>query len=198
MRPVRDYAAIATRIVPASDADATMRLVVDALWVGLHPTGVSWVGFYLHKACDELVLGPRRDKPACSPIGLHGACGQCFRTGEPIIVTDVKELGENYIACDPRDQSEVVLPMFDPQGRCYGVLDLDSHDLAAFDQRDVDGLERILEYAGLTHSRPHANDSLGDRPGGISAVERERNMLLFYCAIWIPVLLFIGFVFFAC
>ena len=36
---------------------------------------VSWVGFYFLGE-GEMTLGPRRDKPACSPIGLHGACGR--------------------------------------------------------------------------------------------------------------------------
>lgn len=127
-----------------------MRHVVDALWETLHDTGISWVGFYLHEGSDELVLGPMRDKPACSPIGMHGVCGQVFRSGEPLSVRDVRELGPNYIACDPRDLSEVVLPVFDDAGECWGVLDLDSFDTDAFDRSDVEGLNRVLRAAKLT------------------------------------------------
>ncbi len=127
-----------------------MRTVVDALWHGLHSTGVSWVGFYVYEGADELVLAARQPKPACSPIGLHGACGQAFRSRRPLVVRDVRELGDQYVACDPRDQSEVVVPLLDPDGSCWGVLDLDSHDVGSFSQTDVDGLLKVLRAAELT------------------------------------------------
>jgi putative methionine-R-sulfoxide reductase with GAF domain len=132
------------------DRTQRMQAVVDALWEALHPTGVSWVGFYLHEAGDELVLGPRRDKPACSPIGLHGACGQAYSSRSPLAVRDVAELGDGYIACDPRDRSELVLPLLGEDGKCWAVLDLDSHDVGAFDDTDVAGLLGVLVAAGLT------------------------------------------------
>lgn len=130
---------------------ARMQAVVDALWDALHLTGVSWLGFYVHEGGDELVLGPRRDEPTCSPIGLHGACGRAFKEREPLVVQDVTELGEGYIACDPRDRSELVLPLFDESGACWGVLDLDSHETGSFDDSDIEGFQRILLAAGLTH-----------------------------------------------
>ncbi len=135
---------------PLADRNLRMQKVVDLLWELLHPTGVSWVGFYLHVGGDELILGPRRDKPACSPIGLHGACGKAFVSRNPLLVRDVAELGENYIACDPRDRSEVVLPLVNEDDTCWGVLDLDSHEVGAFDESDVAGLRRILRKAGLS------------------------------------------------
>lgn len=145
----RPYDEVIARITPTGDRDADMRAVVDALWDALNDTGVSWVGFYLPDG-DELVLGPRRDKPACSPIGLHGACGQCYRSGVSVVVWDVKELGENYVACDPRDQSEVVVPCLGEEGACWAVLDLDSFDVGAFNDEDVAGLTGVLRAAGLT------------------------------------------------
>jgi putative methionine-R-sulfoxide reductase with GAF domain len=149
MHAQRDYAAIAARLSPMGDEAARLRAVVDALWDGLHATGVSWVGFYVHEGGDELILAARRDKPACSPIGLHGACGRVFLARTPLIVRDVAELGANYIACDPRDRSEVVLPLIRADGTCWGVLDLDSHDVASFDAVDVAGLTLVLRTAGL-------------------------------------------------
>ena len=145
----REYDEIAAMLSAVGGREQRMRAVVDALWEGLMGTGVSWVGFYLPEGADQLVLGPRRDKPACSPIGLHGVCGAAYRTGRPQIVADVKALGENYVACDPRDRSEVVVPLLDAAGKCTAVLDLDSHEVGSFDESDVEGLKAVLRAAGL-------------------------------------------------
>lgn len=155
---------------PHSDRAARMRIVVDALWEALSSAGVSWVGFYLHDpdnalslgatADAPLVLGPHRDKPACSPIGLAGVCGQAFTSGQTRIVRDVRELGEDYIACDPRDRSEIVIPLFacgaNGARSCWGVFDVDSHAVGAFDKRDEAGLKAALAAAGLLDAPPGA------------------------------------------
>lgn len=137
-----------------------MRGVVDLLWTafgdsGPHTPGrgFSWVGFYLYgPGPEEMTLAVRRNKPACSPIGLHGMCGRCWQTQRPIVVDDVSTLGAGYIACDPKDRSELVVPCLDADGSCWGVLDADSWDLAAFDGHDADGVEELLQFCGLTAS----------------------------------------------
>lgn len=146
----RNYQPIIDSVEPGLSRPAAMRAVVDGIWDAFANAGVSWVGFYLHESGDELVLDYRRDKPACSPIGMHGACGKAFKDAKPLVVRDVKDLGENYVACDPRDRSEVVLPCIDATGKCWGVLDLDSFDIGAFDDSDVNGLTQLLRKAGLT------------------------------------------------
>ncbi|MBL8877664.1 MAG: GAF domain-containing protein [Phycisphaerales bacterium] len=161
----RDYSALIDSISTVGSREQRMRAVADAIWSAHAQTGVSWVGFYFattepeaagkyapsEDAALQLVLGPCRNKPACSPIGLHGACGRCFLSGAPLVVRDVRELGANYIACDPRDHSEVVVPCTNENGKCWGVLDLDSFEVGAFDHHDVDGLTLLLRTAGLTH-----------------------------------------------
>lgn len=159
-RTVRDYAAIA-HVLPADIAlrsrEERMQIVVDAVWNALHDQGVSWVGFYVdhpHLPDDQrLILGPRRDKPACSPIGMHGVCGQTLLRKEIMIVRDPAELAQggrpNYIACDPRDRAEVAVPLIDESGMCWGVFDVDSWEVGAFDQRDADGFAGILRAACL-------------------------------------------------
>ncbi|MBL0920545.1 MAG: GAF domain-containing protein [Phycisphaerales bacterium] len=158
----RDYSLVRSRLgrLAGLSREAKMAAFVDAVWDAFRDRGVSWVGFYLAgEDRASMVLGPRRDKPACSPIGLHGACGQCFRSGAPLVVRDVAELGEGYIACDPRDRSEVVLPLFDAERPhldaggsrgCWGVLDVDSHEVGAFTRRDADELAALLRDVGLS------------------------------------------------
>ena len=143
-RYARAAAAIGAAIPPAVPGEARMLIIVDALWeeFGEHRP-VSWVGFYLLGE-GEMTLGPRRDKPACSPIGLHGACGAAALSGKTVVVRDVRELGENYIACDPRDLSEIVVPVRARDGRVTGVLDIDSYSVGAFGETDRIALEQLV------------------------------------------------------
>jgi putative methionine-R-sulfoxide reductase with GAF domain len=133
-----------------------MRLAVDLMWDHLQRAGVSWIGFYVDQPQEpddrRMVLGPCRDKPACSPIGLHGVCGQALRSKQTRIVRDVRDLGDKYIACDPRDRSEIVIPLSDGSGACWAVLDVDSHEVNSFDESDDAGLRRVLAAAGLLNA----------------------------------------------
>lgn len=138
------------QIQPADGRQTRMSRTIDTLWELLHPHDVSWIGFYLHEAEPELTLGPRRNKPACSPIGLHGACGRAFTSGSALVIGDVRSLGESYIACDPRDLAEVVVPCFEADGRCWGVLDADSYSPNAFTLDDALRLAELLRQVGLS------------------------------------------------
>jgi putative methionine-R-sulfoxide reductase with GAF domain len=133
--------------------------LTDALWTALHPRGISWIGFYVESpdrpaalagADGEMLLAARRDKPACSPIGFHGVCGQGFLEEAVRLVEDVGLLGAGYIACDPRDRSELVVPIY-RNGIRWGVLDADSHEAACFGDSDIVGICGVLRAAGLLH-----------------------------------------------
>jgi putative methionine-R-sulfoxide reductase with GAF domain len=157
----RDYGAIADAAAGLRDlpADERLRRFTDIAWDHVARTGVSWLGFYLLAPdAASLILGPCRDKPACSPLDLRGehvgVCARCWREKRALIVRDVAALGPDYVACDPRDRSEVVVPLLDAAGACSGVLDLDSHDTGSFTERDAAGLHMALLAAGLT-AAPH-------------------------------------------
>lgn len=155
----RDYTGLLTACRRLTgDRAARMAGLVDCAWDALSSEDVSWLGFYLPdpENADQMLLGPRRDKPACSPIGLHGACGQSLRQHTTLVVRDVAALGEGYVACDPKDLAELVIPMFDSHGECWGVFDLDSFTRGAFTTRDADMLHECLVAAGLTKGKPPA------------------------------------------
>ena len=127
-------------------ADRMMREVVDVLWDAFADSPYSWCGFYLLAADGKsLVLGPHRDKPACSPLPMHGVCGRVASSGQALVVPDVKALGEAHIACDPRNLSEIVLPVFAKDGKVWAVFDVDSAAPSAFDEMDQRWLEKILK-----------------------------------------------------
>ncbi|MCE2885466.1 MAG: hypothetical protein LW806_11280 [Planctomycetaceae bacterium] len=172
------YASLRLRAEPLAGLapDARLQPLSDLLWDALSPCGLSWGGFYLidpslplHRERREgaMLLAARRDKPACSPIGLHGVCGQGFLEEATRLVEDVALLGAGYIACDPRDRSELVMPIY-RNGACWGVLDLDSHEVACFGAADIRGLEGVLRAAQLLDRTPPVRaDRLQDRVGSL-------------------------------
>ncbi|MBY0111656.1 MAG: hypothetical protein K2Y21_02455 [Phycisphaerales bacterium] len=156
---MRDYAPLFASAKVATDRVAAMRRFLELTWKAFGddaPTAerktISWIGFYERDPGDaaQMVLVDREPKPACSPIGLHGMCGRGMVENNSIIIDDVRTLGGNYIACDPRDQSELVVPLVDAKGVCFGVLDIDSYAIGAFDERDAEQMHRLLVAFGLT------------------------------------------------
>lgn len=103
---------------------------------------LNWAGFYLLKG-DELVLGPFQGKIACMRIKVgRGVCGTAAANQASVVVPNVHEF-PGHIACDSASNSEIVIPLLH-QGRLLGVLDLDSPNLARFDNEDARGLEQIV------------------------------------------------------
>ncbi len=56
---------------------------------------------------------------------------------------DVKE-ADNYVACDTETQSEIVVPCFQ-DGKFRTVLDIDSPNVADFDEVDQKALEALVK-----------------------------------------------------
>jgi GAF domain-containing protein len=105
---------------------------------------LNWVGFYLFDpARGELRLGPFQGKPACVRIPLgKGVCGAAASRRETVIVPDVHAFA-GHIACDSASKSELVVPIV-ANGQLVGVLDLDSPELARFDDADARGVEALV------------------------------------------------------
>ena len=139
--------------------DLRRQAFVELWWHSYRCAGgaaMSWVGFYIDRPGEpedaRLVLGHRLPKPACSPIGMHGACGQALASARSLVVIDVADLGAGYVACDPRDRSELVVPCLRPDGTAWGVFDVDSHEVGAFADADALLCERCLRAAGLSEA----------------------------------------------
>jgi len=151
----RDYSEVIRHVSETAarlpSVEERMRAVVECLWREMEVKSVSWLGFYLiNDARNAMTLFYCLPRPACSPIGLHGVCGKAWREREAQVVEDVHALGEGHIVCDPANLSEVVVPCLSQDGSCWGVLDLDSRENAAFSRDDASGLARVLRAAALT------------------------------------------------
>ena len=122
-----------------ANATAAIRACIDK---------TSWVGFYIMKK-GQLVLGPFQGNVACVRIALgRGVCGTAAAERRSVIVPDVEKFA-GHIACDSGSRSEIVVPIFSPpSGKLVAVLDLDSYQLAAFDDLDAAGLLPIAALLG--------------------------------------------------
>lgn len=110
----------------------------------IHETfGFWWTGFYIVKG-NQLVLGPFQGPIACTRIPYgKGVCGTAWQRLETIVVPDVEEF-PGHIACSSLSRSEIVVPIF-RNNSVYAVLDIDSKELATFDNIDKEWLEKIVE-----------------------------------------------------
>lgn len=106
--------------------------------------GFFWVGFYLVKQ-DELVLGPFQGPVACTRIRKgRGVCGMAWQEAVTQLVPDVDAF-PGHIACSSLSRSEIVVPLC-RGGEVWGVLDIDSDQLATFDDTDRLYLEQLATY----------------------------------------------------
>ncbi len=106
--------------------------------------GWFWIGFYLVEV-NELVLGPFQGPVACTRIQKSkGVCGAAWASEATIVVEDVEKF-PGHIACSSLSKSEIVVPLI-KNGKVIGVLDIDSTELATFDQTDQLELEKICQW----------------------------------------------------
>jgi len=138
-----DYASLARELASllAGESDLianaanTVALIFDAV------PRLNWVGFYFMKG-SELVVGPFQGKPACVRIALGaGVCGEAAAQRATVVVPDVNRFA-GHITCDAASRSEIVMPLIVGDD-LIGVLDIDSPELARFDDADQSGLERL-------------------------------------------------------
>lgn len=102
-----------------------------------------WTGFYLLDG-EELIVGPYQGPVACQLLAKDtGVCWAGIKQGKSIIVPDVHQF-PGHIACDSRSNSEIVVPVYGPDGKIEGVLDVDSRDFDAFDETDRFWLEKMV------------------------------------------------------
>ncbi len=112
-----------------------------------------WAGFY-RLVDGQLLVGPYQGPLACSLLlPPDGVCWQGITGGKSIIVPDVHAFA-GHVACDPRSQSEIVVPVRNEAGKICAVLDVDSDKSDSFGAQDQLGLEKIvsLVFSGLKNT----------------------------------------------
>ena len=139
------YRLLTDQIHSLIDGETDSVAVMATVCAAIHETmGFFWTGFY-RVVGDELVLGPFQGHVACMHIAYgRGVCGSAWRQKNTIVVPDVEQF-PGHIACSSLSRSEIVVPVISASGDVLAVLDIDSKELATFDETDRKYLEIICE-----------------------------------------------------
>ena len=146
MEKAEKYKLLAEQIKALIEGEKDEVAVMANVAAAIHQEmGFWWTGFYRVKD-SELVLGPFQGPVACMHIPFgKGVCGSAWKAGETIVVPDVEQF-PGHIACSSESRSEIVVPIISKKGEITGVLDIDSRDLATFDEVDKMWLEKIVAF----------------------------------------------------
>ena len=147
----------------AQRSGAAFEDILQAAVRGLHDLDdrFHWTGIYELFPDNVLRLGPFIGAPTDHVfIGVgRGVCGTAVAERRNINVPDVR-LVTNYLACSTETRSELVV-LIRKGEKIYAQVDIDSHQVAVFDDRSVARVQRVADWlAALYESR----DRLGRAP----------------------------------
>jgi GAF domain-containing protein len=130
----------------ATKSDQTDILQTTARLIAAFSHAYHWCGFYMAQA-DGLHVGPY-----VGPETQHtriefdqGICGAAYTNRKTLIIPNVNN-DPRHIACSLATKSELVAPILD-EGRCLGLIDIDSDREGHFGQDDqemFDSIARLL------------------------------------------------------
>ena len=141
-----DYTYVAKTIESLTEGEDDVIALMATVACELHHSDdrFDWTGFYRVTSPKMLKIGPYQGGHGCLRIPFsHGVCGAAARLGKTQLVPDVDAF-VGHIACASSTLSEIVLPVWGKAGDLLAVLDIDSNQLDAFTQTDVDALAEIL------------------------------------------------------
>ena len=153
MEKEEKYQLLVQQVEALTAGETDMIAIMSNVAAAIHETmGFFWTGFYRvapvavskdREETSELILGPFQGPVACVHISYgRGVCGTAWQRRETIVVPDVEQF-PGHIACSSLSRSEIVVPVFSQNGDVRAVLDIDSKELATFDDVDRKYLEEI-------------------------------------------------------
>ncbi len=145
MKKEEKYAALLPQVKSLCEGETDTIAKMANVSALLHSEfGFWWTGFY-RVINNELLLGPFQGPIACVHIAYgRGVCGTAWKERRTMVVPDVEQF-TGHIACSSESRSEIVVPVF-KENEVIAVLDIDSRDLATFDDIDRRYLEEAVKY----------------------------------------------------
>ena len=127
---------------------AAFETLLETAIRGLHEMDprFHWTGIYELFPDNVLRLGPFIGAPTEHVfIGVgNGVCGTAVAEKRNINVPDVRNV-TNYLACSTETRSELVILIRSGE-RIHAQIDIDSHEVAAFDDSAVAQVQEIADW----------------------------------------------------
>lgn len=146
-----------------SAGGAAFETLLEAAIRGLHEMDprFHWTGIYELFPDNVLRLGPFIGAPTEHVfIGVgNGVCGTAVAERRNINVPDVRNV-TNYLACSTETRSELVILIRSGE-RIHAQIDIDSHEVAAFDDQAVAQVQEIADWLAKAYD---ARVAAGRRP----------------------------------
>jgi GAF domain-containing protein len=123
-----------------------------------------WTGIYELCPDNVLRLGPFLGAPTDHvfiAVG-RGVCGTAVAENRNINVPDVTQ-APNYLACSSETRSELVV-LIRKNKKIFAQIDIDSHELNAFDRDAVTQVETVAEYLANAYASSAA-EGAPEAPG---------------------------------
>lgn len=105
-------------------------------WVGVYLLDLDENVLWLHNYVGRPTTNPK------IPVG-EGVCGTAVAEGQNMNVPDVSAV-DNYIACDPRVKSELVV-LIRGGDDIFGQIDIDSRTASAFTDEDAEAVQTVAD-----------------------------------------------------
>ena len=141
---------VIARLDSLAAGGAEFEALLEAAVEGVH--GMSprfhWTGIYELFPDNMLRLGPFIGAPTDHVfIGVgNGVCGTAVAEKRDLNIPDVRQI-TNYLACSTETRSELVV-LIRAGDTIFAQIDIDSHEVAAFDETAVAGVSRVASWLG--------------------------------------------------
>src|SRR5882672_3094758 len=111
-----------------------------------------WTGIYELFSDNVLRLGPYVGSPTDHVfIGVGtGVCGTAVAERRNMNIPDVRQVS-NYLACSSETRSELVVLIRSGE-TIYAQIDIDSHQIAAFDEQVVEQVQRVADWLARAYA----------------------------------------------
>jgi GAF domain-containing protein len=150
-----DGAAICRRLDELDALGANLAVLLASAVEQLHTghAAFHWTGIYELFADRMLRLGPYIGAPTDHveiPVG-RGVCGSAVSEAKDKNIADVRQEA-NYLACSTATRSELVV-LIRRGDEIFAQIDIDSHDVDAFDARTEAEVKQVADWLAGAYSR---------------------------------------------
>jgi len=165
---------VRTAMAQELDLPALLRVVVESI---AKSYGYTLVSLYLVEG-DALILQHQVGYENVIPrIALtEGISGRVVRTGEPVLLEDVRTDPE-FLGAIENLVSEICIPLFD-EGKVVGTLNVESTNDIKLTEADLKLLTGLSEYIGVAIGQARLYSNVQQRNRILSALEQSTLVLM--------------------